>query len=280
MSPTIICLRKEKSAVGKTSLRELHSSESRNSSKNMPRFSSNDMVHNHYLKEAKKKTQERGRNSRPSVMPSARSQRTVILPTKPRINDQKSRNWPASKSSFIPKITNRNKPEMQISVPKKLGRQIPTGHRYHSSSQSQKGRNSEVMVSEKTDISENQGFKVFSSDKQKQWTSDLSKFQNSEITPKQMNDLTLYDGNPSKEILLKLSLPDHRYKRRCCSLIPAELNSLPHAHTQATKRYYKHQDSRINKAQELNTKTSATLIFKIFLKDIKIIKTKIVKGDC
>ncbi|GJT69856.1 hypothetical protein Tco_1029142 [Tanacetum coccineum] len=31
------------------------SSESRNSSKNMPRFSSNDMVHNHYLDEARKK---------------------------------------------------------------------------------------------------------------------------------------------------------------------------------------------------------------------------------
>ncbi|GJW00237.1 hypothetical protein Tco_1555488 [Tanacetum coccineum] len=49
------------------------SSESRNSSKNMPRFSSNDMVHNHYLEEAKKKTQESSRNSRPSVMPSAKS---------------------------------------------------------------------------------------------------------------------------------------------------------------------------------------------------------------
>ncbi|GKC63562.1 hypothetical protein Tco_1096160 [Tanacetum coccineum] len=47
-----------------------------------------------------------------------------------------------------------------------------------------------------------------------------------------------------------------RYKRWCCSLIPAESDSLPHAHTQATKTYYKHQDSRINKAQELNTKTS------------------------
>ncbi|GJY02034.1 hypothetical protein Tco_0360186 [Tanacetum coccineum] len=40
------------------------SSESRNSSKNMPRFSSNDMVHNHYLDEARKKTQERDRNSK------------------------------------------------------------------------------------------------------------------------------------------------------------------------------------------------------------------------
>ncbi|GJW48934.1 actin-binding, cofilin/tropomyosin type protein, partial [Tanacetum coccineum] len=37
------------------------SSESRNSSKNMPRFSSNNMVHNHYLEEAKKKTHERDR---------------------------------------------------------------------------------------------------------------------------------------------------------------------------------------------------------------------------
>ncbi|GJU59238.1 hypothetical protein Tco_1237004 [Tanacetum coccineum] len=40
------------------------SSSSRNSSKNMPRFSSNDMVHNHYLDEARKKTQERDRNSK------------------------------------------------------------------------------------------------------------------------------------------------------------------------------------------------------------------------
>ncbi|GJV19828.1 putative ribonuclease H-like domain-containing protein [Tanacetum coccineum] len=47
------------------------------------------------------------------------------------------------------------------------------------------------------------------------------------------------------------------YKRRYSSLIPAESDSLPHAHTQATKTYYKHQDSRINKAQELNTKTFA-----------------------
>ncbi|GKB85973.1 hypothetical protein Tco_0958245, partial [Tanacetum coccineum] len=47
------------------------------------------------------------------------------------------------------------------------------------------------------------------------------------------------------------------YKRRCYSLIPAESNSLPHAHAQTIKTYYKHQDSRIKKAQELKTKTSA-----------------------
>nr|GEX53944.1 hypothetical protein [Tanacetum cinerariifolium] len=37
------------------------------------RYSSNDIVHNYYLEEAKKKTQESSRNSKPSVMPSARS---------------------------------------------------------------------------------------------------------------------------------------------------------------------------------------------------------------
>ncbi|GKC67883.1 hypothetical protein Tco_1100481 [Tanacetum coccineum] len=41
----------------------------------------------------------------------------------------------------------------------------------------------------------------------------------------------------------------HRYKRRRCGLIPAEFNSSPHAHAQTTKTYYKHQDSRIKKAQ-------------------------------
>ncbi|GKE77347.1 hypothetical protein Tco_1543467, partial [Tanacetum coccineum] len=40
-------------------------------------------------------------------------------------------------------------------------------------------------------------------------------------------------------------------------LILAESNSLPHAHDQTTKTYYKHQDSRIKKAQELMTKTFA-----------------------
>ncbi|GKB34585.1 hypothetical protein Tco_0879527 [Tanacetum coccineum] len=34
-------------------------------------------------------------------------------------------------------------------------------------------------------------------------------------------------------------------------------DSLPHAHAKTTKTYYKHQDSRIKKAQELKTKTSA-----------------------
>ncbi|GKA24148.1 hypothetical protein Tco_0710181 [Tanacetum coccineum] len=84
------------------------SSNSRNSSKNMPRFSSNDMVHNHYLEEAKNKTHDIGRNSKPSVMPSARSQCTTSgSKPKPRINNQNSKNWPASKSSCV---TTKNVP--------------------------------------------------------------------------------------------------------------------------------------------------------------------------
>nr|GEV48590.1 hypothetical protein [Tanacetum cinerariifolium] len=82
------------------------SSNSRNSSENMPRFSSNDMVHNHYLKEAKKKTQERCRNSKSSLIPPARSQ-SIANGSKPnpRINNQNSRNWPVPKNSFVMKKT-------------------------------------------------------------------------------------------------------------------------------------------------------------------------------
>nr|GFB01817.1 hypothetical protein [Tanacetum cinerariifolium] len=78
------------------------SSNSRISSNNMLRFSSNDMVYNHYLEEAKKKTQERNRISKPSLMSSARSQ-SIATGSKPepRSNTQTSRNWHASKNSFV-----------------------------------------------------------------------------------------------------------------------------------------------------------------------------------
>ncbi|GJZ32738.1 hypothetical protein Tco_0578174 [Tanacetum coccineum] len=78
------------------------SSSSRNSSKNMPRFSSNDMVHNHYLDVAKKKIQEKDRNSTTSVTTSARIQ-TTANDSKPkrRGNNQTSRSLPVSKSSRV-----------------------------------------------------------------------------------------------------------------------------------------------------------------------------------
>nr|GFB62422.1 hypothetical protein [Tanacetum cinerariifolium] len=61
----------------------------------------------------------------------------------------------------------------------------------------------------------------------------------------------------------KLNLPDHRYKQRCCNLIPAKSDSLPHAHAQTTKSYYWNQDSRIKKAQTQRQRLSQTLILKI-----------------
>ncbi|GJV84588.1 hypothetical protein Tco_1524486 [Tanacetum coccineum] len=58
-----------------------------------------------------------------------------------------------------------------------------------------------------------------------------------------------------------------------------ESNSLPHAHAQTTKTYYKHQDSRIMKAQELKTKTSAqTLIYKIFLQRYQVYQGRLLES--
>nr|GEU84615.1 retrovirus-related Pol polyprotein from transposon TNT 1-94 [Tanacetum cinerariifolium] len=76
--------------------------------------------------------------------------------------------------------------------------------------------------------------------------------------PNDKGELT--NGNSSRGNIKQLC---GRYKRRCCSLISAESDLLPHDHAQTTKTYYKHQDSRIKKAQELKTRLSQTLILKI-----------------
>ncbi|GKA73430.1 hypothetical protein Tco_0779732 [Tanacetum coccineum] len=77
-------------------------SETRNSSKSMPRFSSNDMVHNHYLDEAKKKTQEIDRNSNTNMIPSARLQSIADgSKPKPRSTNHLTRSLHVSKSSCI-----------------------------------------------------------------------------------------------------------------------------------------------------------------------------------
>nr|GEW84890.1 hypothetical protein [Tanacetum cinerariifolium] len=125
-----------------------------NSSKNMPRFSSNDMVHNHYLDEAKKKTQERDRNSIPSVMTPARFQSTTAdSKPKPSSIIHSSRSLPMSKSSCVTipampkadhpkspmnsrakiqsyKIKERNKRVDQKSHTQIPGRQIFTEHKF------------------------------------------------------------------------------------------------------------------------------------------------------
>ncbi|GJS85200.1 retrovirus-related pol polyprotein from transposon TNT 1-94 [Tanacetum coccineum] len=70
-----------------------------------------------------------------------------------------------------------------------------------------------------------------------------------------------------------LNLPDHRIHkdRDGDALFQLKSDSLPNAHAQSTKTLYKHQDSRIMKAQELKTKASAqTLIYKIFLQRYQV----------
>ncbi|GJT81442.1 hypothetical protein Tco_1055784 [Tanacetum coccineum] len=70
-----------------------------------------------------------------------------------------------------------------------------------------------------------------------------------------------------------LNLPDHRIHKDGDgdALFQLKSDSSPHAHAQTTKTYYKHQDSRIMKAQELKTKTfTQTLIYKIFLQRYQV----------
>nr|GEU71231.1 hypothetical protein [Tanacetum cinerariifolium] len=65
-------------------------------------YSSDDMAHNHYLEEDRKKTQERNRNSKSSVMHTTSLQITTNgSKQKPMSNNQTSRSLPVSKSSGV-----------------------------------------------------------------------------------------------------------------------------------------------------------------------------------
>nr|GEU71299.1 hypothetical protein [Tanacetum cinerariifolium] len=73
-----------------------------NAFKNERHQISNDMVHNHYLDKAKKKTQERDRNLKTSVMTPARFQSTADdSKPKPRSTNHSYRSLPISKSSCV-----------------------------------------------------------------------------------------------------------------------------------------------------------------------------------
>ncbi|GJR52797.1 hypothetical protein Tco_1403318 [Tanacetum coccineum] len=111
-------------------------SSSRNSQKES--YGSNDMAHNYYLEEAKKKTQDKNRNLKPREMPSANTHHTPNTYTpKPRSINHKSRNWPASKSKVNSrakiqpnKTRNSNKLVDPMSHTQKPGRKIITGHSF------------------------------------------------------------------------------------------------------------------------------------------------------
>nr|GEV58420.1 hypothetical protein [Tanacetum cinerariifolium] len=68
-------------------------------------------------------------------------------------------------------------------------------------------------------------------------------------------------------------------KQQCSNHIPDESDLLPHAHAQAAKTYYKHQDSRIRKLK-FKDKDFRNSNIQDLPKDIKIIKTKVVKRYC
>ncbi|GJQ92216.1 hypothetical protein Tco_0003355 [Tanacetum coccineum] len=245
------------------------------------RYSSNDMVHYHYLEEAKKKTQESHRNSRPSVMPSARSQSTANgSKPKPRINNQNFRNWPASKTSKIFKTVGL--------------RWVPTGKIFTSSitkvdSDPTNGSNEDITNQyecEKTlDVSagtlnlsactsfnpKKEGLRVCSELEIHDHNNEPS---SSKLVPKVV---PLPDKTATSRQELELLFHHHITMLRIHkdgdgdASFQLESDSLPHAHAQTTKTYYKHQDSRIMKAQELKTKTSAqTLIYKIFLQRYQV----------
>ncbi|GJY37790.1 retrovirus-related pol polyprotein from transposon TNT 1-94 [Tanacetum coccineum] len=80
------------------------------------------------------------------------------------------------------------------------------------------------------------------------------------------------DNNPRQEMELLFHYHITMLRLYGGGGIPFQLksNSLPHAHAQTTKTYYKHQDSRIKKAQELKTKTSANSDIKDISLEIKL----------
>ncbi|GJV14302.1 hypothetical protein Tco_1359625 [Tanacetum coccineum] len=98
------------------------------------RYSSNDIVHNHYLEEAKKKTQEHSRiprnfsDSKHFVCSTCQkcvfnaNHDSCVIKFLKEVNSRAK--VPSNKT------TNRNKPIEQIRVATKPNRQIPTGHRF------------------------------------------------------------------------------------------------------------------------------------------------------
>ncbi|GJZ76487.1 hypothetical protein Tco_0641159 [Tanacetum coccineum] len=76
----------------------------------------------------------------------------------------------------------------------------------------------------------------------------------SEPTNGSNEDITnQYECEQTLNVSAGWSSQNQRWRWR--HLIQAESDSLPHAHSQTTKTYYKHQDSTIKKALVLKTKT-------------------------
>ncbi|GKC80639.1 hypothetical protein Tco_1131413 [Tanacetum coccineum] len=231
---------KEREAASTKPHHVIASSNYKNSSKNMPRLSSNDMVYNHYLEEAKNKTHDKGRNSKPSVMPSARSQRTTNdFKPKPKINNRKSQNWPASKSSCIPtgKIFESSTTKVNSEPLHGSNTDITNLQECIQTLDSSAGTSINVQEEQNLDLSADAPVTRTASAAAKPCQEDSIEFYLSQTIFILINEELLYGGGG---ISFQL-----------------KSDSLPHSHAQTTKTYHMHQDSRIMKAQELKTKTSA-----------------------
>ncbi|GJY13559.1 hypothetical protein Tco_0382868 [Tanacetum coccineum] len=98
------------------------------------RYSSNDIVHNHYLEEAKKKTQEHSRNSRnfsdSKHFVCSTCQKCVFNANHDSCVTKFLKEVNSRAKVPSNKTTNKNKPVEQIRVATKPKRQIPKGHRF------------------------------------------------------------------------------------------------------------------------------------------------------
>ncbi|GJR33858.1 hypothetical protein Tco_1209542 [Tanacetum coccineum] len=91
-------------------------------------YGSNDIVHNHYQNEARKKTQERNRNSKSSVMHTTSLQNTTNgSKQKPRSYNKTSRSLPVSKSSGVTFPPNKSSTMHEKTSPRSCIRWKPTG---------------------------------------------------------------------------------------------------------------------------------------------------------
>ncbi|GJV53594.1 hypothetical protein Tco_1449335 [Tanacetum coccineum] len=285
------------------------------------RYSSNDIVHNHYLEEAKKKTHEHSRIPRnfsdSKHFVCSTCQKCVFNANHDAcvIKFLKEVNSRAKVPSN--KTTNRNKPVEQIRVATKPKRQIPKGHRFsikktttvHEKTTSPRsclrwqptgrilktvclrwvptgktfassttkveseppnGSNADIPnqceseqalnVSAGTLLSTGTSFNPTEEGLRqfKPRSNDhIMKPSSSKLVPKVV---PLANKTATSRQELELLFHHHMTMLRLYGGggIPSQLksDSLPHANAQTTKIYYKHQDSRIKKAQELKTKTS------------------------
>ncbi|GJU22113.1 integrase, catalytic region, zinc finger, CCHC-type containing protein [Tanacetum coccineum] len=299
---------------------------SRNSPKHVsfqsPRESvgSNDMVHNYYLEEAKKKAQlqkDKALNTKPSVQQSARLPNTANgNKPKPRNFNQQPRNWPPSMSSCVSNrtVNTTEPPRNQKPFLKSKDLACPTckkciysaNHdecilkylsKVHSrasaqkkDAQSHKTTKRYMPVEKKCDskkhdrqipigqkFSPNKPSNVYLKTTPPRsgltWkpTGRIFTQVGLKWIPIRKPVKTHYNTNDSASPLGKET---HNPKTVICanssSLNTAESDSLPHAHAQTTKTYYKYQDSSIKKAQVLKIKTSANSDIKDNSSDTKL----------